>query len=106
MQDGRTSNTLIRHSAMATPENPSLPTLDGHVWNKGRYKVGGAKSNERCIPGLYVLAIVVADACGWSVKKVQDSCFTLREGSDPTLGLISLVASMSANKEVRRKKFC
>ena len=95
----------IRRSAMGTPAKLPLPTLAGHVWHDGRYKIGGAKVNERCIPAHFVLAIVVAEACDWCERKIQSSTFTLRDGVEAALGFVRLKHCMSANKEVRRAKF-
>ena len=90
---------------MGTPAKLPLPTLAGHVWDKGRYKIGGARVNERCIPAHFVLAIVVAEACDWCERKIQSSKFTLRDGVEAALGFVRLRSRMSANKEVRRAKF-
>jgi len=90
---------------MGTPAKVPLPTLAGHVWDKGRYKVGGVRVNERCIPAHFVLAIVIAEACEWSEIKIQSSKFTLRDGAAAAPGFVRLRTRMSANKEVRRAKF-
>ena len=87
---------------MGTPAKLPLPTLAGHVWHKGRYKVGGAKVNERCIPAHFVLTIVVAEACDWCERKINSSKFTLRDGAGAAHGFVHLRTCMSANKEVRR----
>ena len=85
---------------MAAPK--PFPTLEGHVWqSNGRYKLGGTRANERCLPSHYVLAIVVAEACEWKENLGANARFTLRDIPAASAGFVCLRASMSANKQVR-----
>ena len=71
------------------------------VADDGRYKLGGTRANERCLPSHYVLAIAVAEACEWKENLVLNSHFTLRDGLEASSGFVCLRTSMSANKQVR-----